>query len=118
MAAQIPVSASESPQSMLMKERQAVLNRMDSIAKDALDIEFDGDGVPASSYGQDSALSESLESRLVVIDLALTRLEDGSYGICADCNQEIPPRRLQALPFATLCVACQSLADKKARVHA
>jgi len=103
---------------MLLKEREAVLNRMNHIAQDALDVEFDGDGVPASSYGQDSALSESLEDRLAVIDSALLRIDEGTYGICADCKTEIPPRRLEALPFATLCVSCQSVADKRARVHA
>lgn len=100
---------------MLLKERGAVLHRMDAIAKDALEIDFGGDGVPASSWGQDLALSGSLESRLTTIEAALDRLEDGTYGACADCNADIPPRRLHALPFATLCVQCQGVADKRAR---
>jgi RNA polymerase-binding transcription factor DksA len=100
---------------MLTKERRAVIGRMDSIAKDALEVDFDGDGVPASSWGQDQALTESLDARLATIDEALERLDAGTYGICADCKSDIPPRRLHALPFATLCVQCQSLADKRAR---
>jgi RNA polymerase-binding transcription factor DksA len=108
----------DSIREMLIKERDAVINRMDSIAKDALLVEFDGDGVPASSWGQDQALTDQLEGRLATIEDALTRLESGTYGVCADCNTDIPPRRLHALPFATLCVQCQSLADKRSRAFA
>jgi DnaK suppressor protein len=52
------------------------------------------------------------------IDDALQRLEDGSYGICADCDDTIAEARLQALPFATLCRDCQEReeADGGARV--
>ena len=100
---------------MLMRERDAVIHRMDAIASDALLVEFDGDGVPASSWGQDQALTESLEARLETIEAALERLDRGSYGVCDDCKSDIPPKRLHALPFATLCVQCQSLADKRSR---
>ncbi|HEV3312385.1 MAG TPA: TraR/DksA family transcriptional regulator, partial [Chloroflexota bacterium] len=100
---------------MLNKERSAVISRMDSITHDALLVEFDGDGVPASSWGQDLALTDSLDARLATIEGALERLDEGSYGVCAECKSDIPPRRLHALPFATLCVQCQSLADKRAR---
>jgi RNA polymerase-binding transcription factor DksA len=103
---------------MLLRERTAVLARMDAIAKDALALEFDGDGIPASSYGQEQALSDSLEARLATVEAALERLDDGTYGICSECQSEIPPRRLQALPFAVLCVQCQSLEDKRARARA
>lgn len=41
------------------------------------------------------------------IDEALQRLEDGTYGICAECDETIAEARLQALPFATLCRGCQ-----------
>lgn len=109
---------SSSIRDMLVKERDAVMHRMDAIAKDALLVEFDGDGVPASSWGQDQALTDSLESRLYTIEAALTRLDDGSYGVCAVCDSDIPPKRLHALPFATLCVQCQSMADKRSRAVA
>jgi len=105
----------DSIRDMLLKERDAVINRMDGIAKDALQVEFDGDGVPASSWGQDQALTDSLDARLQTIESALMRLEGGTYGVCADCHSDIPPRRLRALPFATLCVQCQSVADKRSR---
>ncbi len=43
------------------------------------------------------------------IDLALARLEEGSYGRCAACGNLIPAARLAALPWAELCVPCSSL---------
>jgi DnaK suppressor protein len=44
---------------------------------------------------------------LSLIEGALRRIEDGSYGICSHCAQPISPRRLQALPWAEYCVDCQ-----------
>jgi DnaK suppressor protein len=38
---------------------------------------------------------------------ALGKLDDGSYGICEDCGDEIPFRRLQAQPMTSLCIHCQ-----------
>lgn len=41
-----------------------------------------------------------------VIPLALSRIETGSYGICSDCGEEIPRRRLELIPAALYCVSC------------
>jgi DnaK suppressor protein len=38
---------------------------------------------------------------------ALQRIKDGTYGICADCEKPISPKRLQAVPWAKYCVQCQ-----------
>jgi DnaK suppressor protein len=50
---------------------------------------------------------ERLTDRLDRIVEAMDRLDDGSYGTCAGCGEEIAPRRLQAIPEATTCVRCQ-----------
>ena len=42
------------------------------------------------------------------IEEALESLEEGNYGMCAECGEEVSEKRLQALPFARLCVACQT----------
>lgn len=107
-----------STRDMLLRERAAVTGRMQSMTVDALNLEFETDGVPPSGYGRDQVLNGILDSRLAEIDNALARLDGGSYGICADCAHDIPVKRLQALPFATLCVSCQSEADKRARRRA
>jgi DnaK suppressor protein len=54
------------------------------------------------------SLMEMRNRRRQSIDEALTRLNEGTYGICAECGVEISERRLQAVPFAKLCVECQS----------
>jgi DnaK suppressor protein len=46
------------------------------------------------------------------IDGALTRLSDGSYGTCIDCDQDIPMARLEAEPTAERCIRCQELFEK------
>lgn len=112
-----PNGRNEVMRDVLLREQAAVEGRINAIAQEALDLEFELDGVPASSYGQDQALNQTLDGRLELIESALARLEEGTYGMCADCGSEIPPRRLEALPFATLCVRCQSEADKKHRVR-
>ena len=42
------------------------------------------------------------------LDEALIRLDEGTYGVCAECGIDINEKRLHAVPFAKLCVACQS----------
>jgi DnaK suppressor protein len=98
---------------MLVRERSAVVSRMDAITQDALHFELETDGIPASGHESEQALIRMLDNRLADVDRALERIDDGSYGVCAACSNEIPPRRLDALPFATLCVSCQSVADKR-----
>jgi DnaK suppressor protein len=43
---------------------------------------------------------------------ALRRIYDGTFGICEDCEEEIPPKRLAAVPWACLCVVCQEVQDR------
>jgi DnaK suppressor protein len=57
------------------------------------------------------SLMEMRNRRRQAIDEALMRLHEGTYGICAECGVEISEKRLQAVPFAKLCVECQSRAE-------
>jgi RNA polymerase-binding transcription factor len=54
-----------------------------------------------------ASLIERAEDRLRAIDFALNLLEQGRYGTCDKCGEEIPVERLKAVPFATYCVDCQ-----------
>ncbi len=58
---------------------------------------------------QDLLYWEELEQRLDEINRALKRLDEGTYGICEMCGQPIKPARLEALPWATLCINCREL---------
>jgi RNA polymerase-binding protein DksA len=52
-------------------------------------------------------LKTNLERQLGLVEDALQRFEDGTYGICANCGREIDPERLEALPYASHCIDCQ-----------
>jgi len=43
---------------------------------------------------------------------ALVRIADGSYGICMHCEEEIKPKRLDAVPWTKFCIRCQEAADR------
>jgi len=78
------------------------------------------DGVPdigdmsSNSYNQEILmnLSETQRSRVRDIDAALERMEQGVYGLCARCEDEIPARRLEVRPFSRYCVDCKSEVEK------
>ena len=53
------------------------------------------------------ALIQMKAETLNKITEALTRLEEGAYGNCFDCGEEISPKRLRALPFAVRCKECE-----------
>jgi RNA polymerase-binding protein DksA len=55
----------------------------------------------------DYTLEENSEHLLAEIDGALRRIDEGSFGICTNCGKPIAEERLEALPWATLCIGCQ-----------
>jgi DnaK suppressor protein len=52
------------------------------------------------------AALERIDLRIKMLHAALKRLEDGEYGICLSCGDDISPKRLNALPEATICIEC------------
>jgi len=58
-----------------------------------------------------SQLAEIESRELARIEKALQRMDEGQYGICEYCGCNIPMARLNALPYATLCVKCQREAE-------
>jgi DnaK suppressor protein len=75
-----------------------------------------GDVVDAALDSAQDEISSQLaevESReLSSIENALQRMRDGQYGICESCGCSIPMARLNALPYATLCINCQREAER------
>ena len=63
------------------------------------------------------ALEAHLRGILTQIDVALHRIDAGTYGTCETCGAEINPDRLDALPWATKCVTCQSAAQHPHAPH-
>ena len=46
------------------------------------------------------------------VRLALARIDDGSYGVCLHCEEDIKPKRLDAVPWTPYCIRCQEAADR------
>ena len=64
---------------------------------------------------RDLALRDRAAQQLELVDSALARLADGSFGTCVRCGEPIAPERLEALPWAAHCIGCQSAVDKARR---
>jgi RNA polymerase-binding protein DksA len=60
----------------------------------------------------DATLEGNEERALEQIDAALQRIEDGTYGICLKRGEQIGPERLEAAPWATLCIDCKRLEER------
>ncbi|MDR0908988.1 MAG: TraR/DksA family transcriptional regulator [Spirochaetaceae bacterium] len=77
------------------------------------------DSVDAASDDIDRKMIEALGSqdvkRLKLIDSALLRIEQGKYGLCLKCGKKIPQSRLQAIPYALMCVDCKNAEEKRNR---
>ncbi len=68
----------------------------------------------SSSYTKEFMFSRSNQERLFVqaIEEALDRIEDGSFGECSNCGETVNRKRLEAVPWAKLCLACQELEER------
>lgn len=64
-------------------------------------------------FDRDASLAEQERRELNAIEHALGKLMSGSFGICEDCEEEIPPRRLMIIPQARLCAHCQEFEERQ-----
>ncbi|GHV60842.1 conjugal transfer protein TraR [Spirochaetia bacterium] len=53
--------------------------------------------------------------RLKLIDSALTRIKQGRYGLCIKCGKHIPEDRLEAIPYALMCIECKTAEERRNR---
>lgn len=103
---------------MLLAERDRVQKALDNIHEenpgtiedetgDETQDQHLGDTATAMHDRElDYTLEDNSEHVLAAIDAALARIEDGSYGICTDCGKPITEERLEARPWADLCIDC------------
>jgi len=61
------------------------------------------------------ALGSQELKRLKLIDSALTRIEQGKYGLCMKCGKRIPQDRLEAIPYALMCIECKTDDERRNR---
>ncbi len=85
--------------------------------RDAITIEKSADALDEVQHASERELAIrnlDRESNLLRnVRLALRRIEDGSFGICLHCEEEISPKRIAAVPWAPYCIQCQEQADKR-----
>ena len=68
----------------------------------------------ANSYTKEFLFHQSDENRRVLqlVNEALERMKDGTYGQCVECQQEVQQKRLEAVPWARHCIECQGKQDQ------
>lgn len=78
------------------------------------DVSQDPADKASNSYTKELLFSQSTNERntLKLIEEALDRIEDGSFGECANCGEEIAPKRLDAIPWTPHCIRCQELVEQ------
>jgi DnaK suppressor protein len=64
---------------------------------------------------RDLALRDRARQQLELVDAALSRIDDGTFGTCRRCGRPISPERLEALPWAAHCIDCQREIGRGAR---
>lgn len=84
--------------------------------RDAIAIEKSADALDEVQHASERELAIrnlDRESNLLrSVRLALRRINDGSFGTCMHCEEEISPKRIAAVPWAANCIQCQELADR------
>lgn len=63
--------------------------------------------------GRDTSLQEAERRELLAIEKALAKMATGSFGVCEECAEEIPSKRLMVLPEARLCANCQAFEERQ-----
>jgi len=78
------------------------------------DVSQDPADKASNSYTKELLFSQSTNERntLKLIEEALGRLAEGTFGECINCGEEITPKRLDAIPWAPHCIRCQELQEQ------
>lgn len=99
----------------ILEQKRDDLERVVS-NRDAITIEKSADALDEVQHAAERELAIrnlDRESNLLrSVRLALRRLDDGSFGTCLHCEEEISPKRLNAVPWAAFCIQCQEQADR------
>lgn len=108
---------------ILLKQRSEILNKTEMF-KGESPIESTGQGDEGDMAASELSLSLTLRLQerqtqlLQKIDRALGKIDEGSFGLCEQCEEPLNVNRLLARPVATLCIACKEEQESKERVFA
>ena len=94
--------------------RKTVSNRQQDGRNQGEDIAQDIADRAASSYNKEFLFTQSTNERqmLGMVDSALARIREGSFGECISCGNEINAKRLDAVPWTRYCIECQEKLEK------
>ncbi len=102
----------------LLAQRENLVGQVNESQRQTFDFDRENmqDPVDVAVNDRDQtimlSISESERTLLDQVDDALQRIELGSYGECANCQQEIGAARLKAVPHAQYCINCQDLLER------
>ena len=84
--------------------------------RDGIAIEKSADAFDEVQYATERELAirnlDRDSNLLRNVRAALGRIEDGSFGVCQHCEEDISPKRLAAVPWTPFCIQCQEMADR------
>lgn len=101
----------------LLSLRQEYTQRIDAIQEDThhknepVEKDFAEQATQSENDDVLAALDDEAQHMIMYIDAALSRINKGTYGICTACNEPISEQRLQAVPYAGLCINCAEKRD-------
>lgn len=96
---------------------QAVTPSMEAPDGTGISSEQADEASAVAEYDRNQAMLENDRALERRIEAALERLDAGKYGVCERCGRPINPRRLEALPYVTLCVDCQEIVERAKRAE-
>ena len=99
----------------ILEGRQSELNKV-LRNREGITIEKSADALDEVQHAAERELAIrnlDRESHLLRnVRAALQRIDEGSYGTCLHCEEDISPKRLEAVPWAAYCIRCQEIADR------
>ena len=111
---------------LLLNEHKRLTEELAQLHTTASSQEERREGSPFGKREEEATETLELEKRLTLenrirqemakVEHALEKIEKGTYGLCDNCGQPIPPERLEALPQANLCMNCKAQLAKNGKV--
>ncbi len=121
-----PPKTLEKLRKLLEEERETYLRQAEDLAAEAEalaserepgDTQFDEESGEGDTLNvereRDLALSASARQAVEEIDRAIVRMNGDTYGVCERCGKKISVARLEALPYAALCIDCKSREERR-----
>jgi len=95
---------------LFLDKQQEIIKSSAARATDTIDVSGDESDMIQANLIKN--VSDQLSRReleyLRQIDKALVRINQGNFGVCEDCEEEISEKRLKAMPYSSLCISCAS----------